>query len=253
MLKSEFYGATFEVNEKATEELYRCGIDWCQCEGCTTARIARKDSTPPFQAQFLASLGLDPHTPYMNSWVPGRRRKEVPGFGRRNLCWIACGKLAVLRTDVLRVDRYNTMWLSSDVEDLAKSVQGWSPDKKYEKDLIYIFASNLVPLLYNEVASYRTDYVTDQCNACRSRWRETGYLKRHSRIPEWKQNEEMRVANRDRKKRVYVLFCSQCGEMEFRIVDRKKPFRVKNTLYEDERKHFRKVVALRERSNASSR
>ncbi|HLK16275.1 MAG TPA: hypothetical protein VKT78_15825 [Fimbriimonadaceae bacterium] len=74
-------------------------------------------------------------------------------------------------------------------------------------------------------------------------WRETGYLKRRSLIPEWRGVSEHTQVPRLRKSRVYVEFCSQCGRMEYRVVDDKPPFRRRNTLHRDALKAMRAQLA----------
>lgn len=64
-------------------------------------------------------------------------------------------------------------------------------------------------------------------------WRETGYLKRRSLIPEWKNLPHLAKVLGEREKRVFVSLCLRCGRMEHEVVEDMPPFRRKSTLYRD--------------------
>ena len=237
-------GVIVEVDEVRTAELYDEYMDWCQCDGCINARMTRLDATPPKQAEILTSLGLNPRVPYFSSAANLRQRppRGRQRYGRRNSCWIAYGKIVGAEaTPTLPLDKAGWLRVDTERSAAARDVEGLEHVEADGPDLVYIVTSNVILWLYDEVAGFRSDYVKEPCPACDFRWRETGYLKRDSLIPQWKGLPQLAQVLRRRKERVYVEFCSKCGRMECRIVGRKPPFRAKNTLYDDEQKAQRRL------------
>ena len=229
LTRIDFAGIAIEIDKGRTAELYnRFPTDWCQCDGCSSARIARMDAMPTEQAELLSKAGLDPLYPYISSWAPHHYDKNNRRYGRRNDCWLAHGKvIGAERTPILSFAPHHRMWISSDMSEKDKVIEAWGSDEPHEEDLIYIFASNVIPLMHNEVCEFRSERVL-RCSNCGSDWRLTGYLKRRSLIPEWKNLPELSKVLREGRKRVLVSFCHRCGQMEYSLVDRKRPFRQKD-------------------------
>jgi hypothetical protein len=235
MKQVEIAGVIVEVDEERTADLQHHNADWCQCDGCTNARMERGRAMSDDQKRLLSDLGLNFREPFTSAYSQAKS-KESPQHLRRNTCWLACGRIIGAKsTPIHRFDKHNWMWVESRREEAQEAVQVYPTFENIkEEGLIYILASNSIPRLYGEVCGFRSDYVEEECPDCGSRWRETGYLKPRSRIPDWRGVPELNQVLRDGRQRVYIELCSHCGRMEHRIVENRKPFRVKNTLYRDE-------------------
>ena len=225
-----------EVDEERTAPLYQPywpPLDWCQCDGCTNARMCRIDGSPTEQIQVLEALDMDPRIPYSTSSVRQFRPKSRHHTHRVS-CWPAYGKIVGFEsTPKRRFDRHNSMWVDSRLKMVKAAIESPMQPLPEGPDLIYIIASNRLLWLYGEVCGFRSDYVLRACPTCRGEWRETGYLKRHSFIPDWKHLPELKEVLRRGRQRVYVEFCSKCGRMDYQIVEAKPPFRTKSHLYRD--------------------
>ncbi|MGV3617765.1 MAG: hypothetical protein ACO1SV_20765 [Fimbriimonas sp.] len=235
-------GVTVEVDEARTAALYdesEWPIDGCECDYCTNARMARREATPPEQAEVLRTLGLDPAKPYHSASLPSHSRR-LKRYATRRSYWPVYGRiLDAEKTPRRRFDHDNSLEVFSHRQDFFEVVDKLDETAVDEPDLICVVATNRLLVLYNEVCGFRQDYVAQRCPDCGSRWRQTGYLKRRSLIPAWKGLPHLDAVLRKRQARVYVEFCVRCGRMEHRIVEDRPPFRRKNTLYEDELKAMR--------------
>ena len=233
MKRIEIGGTIVEVDEARTAEIYEQVHDWCQCDGHTNARMARAEATPPEQAATIAALGLDLRNPYYSSYARGPRPSRR--FSRHNDCWVAYGRIVGAgATPRERHGRWGWIRADSDRGRATKDVESLFWSELDKPGLVYIVSSVVVPWLYGEVCGFRSDYVGAECPECGSTWRQTGYLKRRSLIPEWKGLPHLADVLREREKRVFVSFCSTCGRMEHEIVEDRPPFRTKSTLYRDE-------------------
>lgn len=232
-----FEGFGLEIDKARTAQLYAEGhsMDWCQCEGCTNARVTRSHF-PEMQKKVLQEAGLDPMLPFHSAAIGGRPVQQ--GHTRRVSCWFAYGRLiGADRTPSMRFDRYNWMWVDTNrrrLNTLIENLDYLQPGP--DADLLYFVASNSIPWLYSEMGTVRTDYVANGCPVCGGRWRETAYLKPRSRIPGWKGLPDLEKVLRDRKERIYVEICSRCGHMDYSLVTKSPPFRHRNTLLRDEQK-----------------
>jgi|GEM_PF-6735041 len=230
-------GLTVEIDEVRSEELETLDgwpRDWCQCDGCTSARMARLDGAPRDQTETLKALGLNPMSPTHSACALSHHRRSSR-YGQRVCCWFAYGKvLGADHTPVIKFDKFNRMWVDSRRSVLNPTIENLEQIEPDEPGMIYVVTSNRLLWLHGEVCLFRQDYSPIECPDCGNRWRETGYLKRNSLIPEWKRAFHLSGILRAGKKRVYVEFCSHCGRMDYAVVDRKRPFRRKNNLYRDE-------------------
>lgn len=230
-------GHEVEVDTERTSLLYKRTLDWCQCDFCTNAHIARARHTPVEQVEKLHALGVDPWRPCLSEFG-GNRSHDPSRHTRRLSCWFLYGRLiGESPTPKLRFDRWNWMWADTN----RAVIQAWDSELERldgDPDLIYVFASNVLPWLYGEVSGFRIEYAVP-CSRCGSRFRETGYLKRRSLIPQWEGMPELNTVLLERKLRVYVEFCTSCGHMEHRVVPNTPPFRKRNRLLRDERKAAR--------------
>ena len=254
MKRFEFCGITIEVDEARSAALVEraASDDWCQCDGCTNIRMTRKDAIPETQKKILESVGLDFHYP-ARSAIAKRVSAEQPGMHRVISVWIAIGRsIDFEKTPVMSMDRFNWMWIESRRESLLE-IDGFADMPSQPDGVIYIISSNSVPWLYGEVCSFRSDKVSNQCPDCRSFWRQTGYLTRKSRIPEWMNMAELKEALRDANHRVYVEFCAECGRMEYEVVENKPPFRSENQLLHLSRKHMKQALSPRKPLRKSRR
>jgi hypothetical protein len=235
-------GVTVEIDQLKSVDLEDDGgwpRDWCQCDGCTTARMARLDAAPQDQTKILRALGLNPLTPTHSAWTRQSHPRSSQ-YGQRICCWFGYGKiLSADCTPRVRFDKFNEMWVDSRRPVLNSTVENLMQIKPDDPGMIYIVTSNRLLWLHGEVCSFRQDYSAAECPDCGSRWRESGYLKRTSLIPDWKGVPHLNEVLRAREKRVYVEFCAHCGRMDYEIVDRKRPFRRKNNLYRDEQRERR--------------
>jgi hypothetical protein len=247
MKRVEFGGVVVEVDEKRTSSLYEDRYDGCQCDGCTNARVTRVDATPPRQVEIITALGLDYQNPYLSA-SERRPHHRRPGYSRRNSCWVAYGTIiGAESTPQVSFDRWNWIWTDSSRSRAGLAVENLVHMKLDSAGLIYIVASNSIPRLYLEVCGFRSERGVQACPRCNSHWRETGYLKRTSRIPDWYGVPELRGVLRNGKQRVYVEFCSECGRMEHRLVDDKPPFRRKSLKGRDQQRIQRRILRAIER------
>ncbi len=241
MLRVDIGGVEVEVDEGRTKAFMAEGGWWahgCQCPGCLDARMARRDGAPSEQTEILKSLGFNPLEPTQSYWVPSKGR-SLERYLQRVSIWFAFGRIVGgSRTPQIQFDRFNSMWVDSErasIRTLASGFRQWQPD---EPGTILVVTSNRLLTLSGEVCSFRQDYSAAKCPDCENFWRMTGYLKKGSLIPDWKGLPELTQILKARKKRVYVEFCVECGRMEYRIVDRKRPFRKKNRLYRDWQRRY---------------
>lgn len=241
-------GTRVEIDEERTGELYEGGssdLDWCQCDGCTNARMQRLHSAPAEQSRLLREMGLDPALPYLSraTWQRSPRSRR---HTQRLCCWFAYGRIVDAEcTEVLRFDRFNSMWVDSRRALLDRRIEGMEWNRPTDPGFIYVVTFNRLPRLYGEVCGFRSERAPNPCPECGFMWRETGYLKRRSLIPEWRGVPELLEVLRLREGRVYVEFCSRCGRMEYRIVDDRPPFRRRNTLHRDALKAARATPPAR--------
>jgi hypothetical protein len=215
-----------DVDEGRTSRLYERRLDGCLCDFCMNARIASRRHTPSEQVEALLALGVDPWRPCLSAF-PGRRPYDPKRHTRRLACWFLYGKI-VGNAPTSRVNFGGDSWIGADTSRTA--IHAWDDaleDLDGDPDLVYVFTSNALPWLLGEVCEFRRERGA-KCEVCGDRYRQTGYLKRRSLIPEWEGLPHLREVLLARKERVYVEFCSTCGHLEYKIVSRTPPFRQKS-------------------------
>lgn len=231
-----FQGIDLEIDVAKTKALYTGHWDVCQCDFCTNSKLTAHRFVPVRQVELLEAWGANPWDPVLSA--PGSRRSNFPlHFVRRISCWLIHGRIiGADRTPSLKLDRWNSVWAAASPD----AVPAWNSrlEELDDSPFFYLIASNALPWLQDEVGSFRREFAAP-CSVCGSRWRETGYLKRNSLIPEWYGAPELREALRSSKKRVLIEFCRGCGRMEDRIVEDKPPFRRKSNQYRDYLRSFR--------------
>lgn len=224
----ELQGQVIEIDADRTSSIYKRMLDWCQCDFCNNAHVTQRRYLPARQIETLRELGVDPWRPCLSEF--GRNRSyDPPRYTRRLSCWFMFGTLVGgAAISKLRFDRWNWMWADTN-KRCIQSFDSVLEDLEGDPDLIYVFASNALPWIYGEVASIREEF-SKPCSRCGHYHRLTGYLKHGSLIPEWQGRPELSHVLRERKKRVFVEFCTHCGHMEDKVVSRTPPFRSRNEI-----------------------
>lgn len=143
-----------EVDEARTAEMYYSNHDWCQCNGCTNARMGRADATPPEQTAKLAALGLDLREPFYSSYARGPRPSRR--FSRHNCCWAAYGRIVgAEETPRERHGRWGWIAAYASRERATEQVESLRWSELDGEGLVYVVSSVVVPWLYGEVCGFR--------------------------------------------------------------------------------------------------
>lgn len=181
---------------------------------------------------------MDPLLPVLSE---SSRKKpfDPPKQYRLVSCWLIYGRvLGAVRTPEIKFDQWNWLWADTTrppVEDWDRRLKAM----RFEDSELYVLASNSLPWLYGEVCEFRFER-TSNCASCGDLWHITGFLKSRSMIPEWYGVPELNIALRERKGRVFVEICTECGRLEHTLVTAGPPFRTRNTPYDVAMKRMRK-------------
>ncbi len=224
MKEVAFGNQTVIVNEAKTNELYDWltsgfGLDICQCDGCSNARMTRVRFMPRDQYDLLNSLGLNPQIPVHCQWVRSYT-KESRQFTRRMSKWYLYASFDRPEpAQKLMFENKGVAWIddSESTDEIKHRTINW-PNLDLE-GLVVIRTSNSYPWLYGQVTSLKTSRFAT-CEECGSGFREIGFLKKNSLIPEWYGLPELRKVLLIGKSRVRVYLCSHCGHLDYEVTKR---------------------------------
>lgn len=202
--------------------------------------MVRKLVWPPELIDLVRQFAVDPWEQSLTDFK--RLKLERPrGFVSVICYWEVYGRIAG-ETPSPRLDfeARHLIWVDSFQNEFL-------PFNRRREDVdpsevFCLFVATAFPILKFQVCSFRSE-IGNPCRECGSEWRETGYLKRRSLIPEWYGLPDLGKVLSEKKQRVYVEFCVECGRLEHRIVEDKPPFRTTDKRNRVHNRKWRRINA----------
>jgi hypothetical protein len=226
MKRFDLPGIHLEVDEERTQALYKSPVDnmeeWCQCDGCTNARLGR-GAIPKGQLELLSALGIHPYMNAGSNWV-SRLRIDGPGTGRRTMMYYLYGELTG-ESEKVYFDAHNWLWIDNKPSEM--DLEGMRHFDLERHNLLFVRTSNRLPRVLSHLCKLKFERSPPSCPNCGSHEKQTGYLRKKGRLPELLNISELRSGSLDSKVRVLGIFCYQCGHFGYEVVPNKPPFRSK--------------------------
>ena len=230
MNRTNLFGILLEFDPGRTSAILKANPmrDWCQCDSCMNGRIASQRFAPAGVAERLSELGIDAARAF-------HREPRTDATARGDWYWsVAYWPI------VGKVDSPGRAKISRDAfielgPEFSTSVSAWRVLEEENlagmQDLLFLKVFTRIPWIPGEVGELRYVNKCMPCPKCGHDWRWTAYVKGKSRIPVWYESPDLKAALRLSKTRVFASFCLECGDLDYKIVSDRPPFR-KKTLEE---------------------
>jgi len=240
MQQITFHNLSLLADPQRTAEIYANDLfDWCQCDGCRAARIARHSDLSQEVRKFIRALGADPDKPIFSSGHgPDKHKNHHAVF---TLSFLVFGRpFGPDRPEIARIDDSTSIQIGSHPDDL----EGWARDVEYywnEGETLLVQVTLKLKYLLGEVCELRT-LPERRCAYCGNHWLTCAFLKSRSLVPEWYGQPEFADRLKRKNHRVKATFCEGCGRCQLEFVPPKRPYFVPNRLQKKQRKYLDRLV-----------